>query len=86
MLSIKVLGPGCPNCEKVEAHTKQALDMLQPAGGYELTKVTDPMVISEYILKTPGLVINEAVVCEGRIPDASEIMSWLASALETAEN
>ena len=56
MLTIKVLGPGCPNCQKVEAHTQQALDMLQPQGGYELTKVKDPVEISAYILSTPGLV------------------------------
>lgn len=86
MLSIKILGPGCPNCEKVEAHTRQAIGMLQPQGGYEITKVTDPLAISAYILKTPGLVINEQVVCEGRIPDPAEIVSWLANVLDTTEN
>lgn len=83
MLIIKVLGPGCANCEKVEAHTKEALAMLQPEGGYELVKVTDPVEIGEYILKTPGLVINEHVLCEGRIPSAGEIATWLADSLET---
>jgi hypothetical protein len=82
MLTIKVLGPGCPNCEKVEAHTKEALNMLQPEGGYELVKVTDPLEISSYILRTPGLVINENVVCYGRVPKTEEIMTWLADALE----
>ncbi len=84
MLEIKVLGPGCPNCEKVEAHTRQALEMLQPEGGYEITKVSDPLGISTYILRTPGLVINEQVVCEGRVPKTEEIMTWLTDALETA--
>lgn len=82
MLEIKVLGPGCLNCQKVEEHTRQALEMLQPEGGYELTKVTDPLGISSYIWRTPGLVINEQVVCEGRIPKTDEIMTWLADALE----
>ncbi len=84
MLNIKVLGPGCPNCEKVQTHTKEALAMLQPAGGYDLTKVQDPLAISEYIMQTPGLVINEQVVCEGRVPKTDEIMSWLADAMESA--
>ena len=83
MLNIKVLGSGCPNCQKVEANARQALDQLQPEDGFELTKVTDIVGISEYVLKTPGLVINEKVVSEGRIPDSSEIMTWLADALTT---
>jgi DNA-binding transcriptional ArsR family regulator len=81
MLTIKVLGPGCPNCHKVEEHTRQALTFLQPEGGYELIKVTDPGAISEYILRTPGLVINDKVACEGRVPNTNEIMTWLADAL-----
>jgi small redox-active disulfide protein 2 len=81
MLNIKVLGSGCSNCQKVEANTRQALGQLQPEGGFEITKVTDPIGISEYVLRTPGLVINGKVVSEGRIPDSSEIMTWLADAL-----
>ena len=81
MLTIKVLGPGCTNCDRVEKHTKEALAMLQPPDGYELVKVSDPLVISEYILKTPGLVLNEQVMCEGRVPSAGEITTWLADAL-----
>jgi hypothetical protein len=81
MLNIKVLGSGCPNCQKVEANTRQALGDLRPEGGFTVTKVTDPVDISEYVLRTPGLVINEKLVSEGRIPDSSEIMTWLADAL-----
>ncbi|MEW6578663.1 MAG: thioredoxin family protein [Chloroflexota bacterium] len=85
MLTIKVLGSGCPNCQKVEENARQALAMLRPAGGYELTHVKDPLSISEYVLKTPGLVINEKVVSQGRIPDPSEIMTWLADAMLAAD-
>ena len=38
MLTIKVLGKGCPNCQKVEAHTKEALDWIRPAGEVELSE------------------------------------------------
>lgn len=83
MLTIKVLGSGCPNCQKVEANVRQALAMLQPPHGHQIIHVKDPLTISEYVLKTPGLVINEKVVSQGRIPDPSEIMTWLADALST---
>ncbi|MBN1679849.1 MAG: thioredoxin family protein [Anaerolineae bacterium] len=85
MLTIKVLGSGCPNCQKVEANTRQALGQLEPEGDFEIVKVTDAVSISEYVLKTPGLVINEKVVSEGRIPDASEIKTWLTDALAEVE-
>jgi hypothetical protein len=51
----------------------------------EFEKVTDYAQITEYpILSTPGLVINEKVVCSGRIPQEAEVMTWLADALESA--
>jgi small redox-active disulfide protein 2 len=84
MLNIKVLGPGCANCHKVEENTRQAVDYLGLEA--DITKVTDHKEIMEYpILSTPGLVINEKVVCSGRIPQMAEITTWLADA-ELAAN
>jgi small redox-active disulfide protein 2 len=81
MLSIKVLGTGCPNCKKLEQETKKAIANL--AVEAEVIKVTDYQKIMEYdILSTPGLVINEKVVSAGRIPSQSEIISFLATALD----
>ena len=51
----------------------------------EVIKVTDYNDIAAYnILSTPGLVVNEKVVCTGRIPTPAEVTIWLADALETA--
>jgi small redox-active disulfide protein 2 len=84
MLTIKVLGPGCANCQKLEAITKEAVSMMGMEA--EIIKVTNYQDITKYpILSTPGLVINEKVVCSGRIPTPAEVTSWLATAAMETE-
>ena len=81
MLSIKVLGPGCANCEKVAATAKSAVVNMGVEA--EITKVTDYGEIMSYnVLSTPGLVINEKLVSAGRVPNDAEVMTWVADALE----
>jgi small redox-active disulfide protein 2 len=79
MITIKVLGPGCDNCKKVEAVAHQAVANFGLETQFE--KITDYAQIMKYpILSTPGLVINERLVCAGRIPSVSEVTTWLADA------
>ena len=80
MISIKVLGPGCGNCTRLAQIAQQAADNL----GVEATveKLTQFPDFAKYdILMTPGLVINEKVVCAGRVPTAAEETTWLANAM-----
>ena len=80
MLSIKVLGPGCDNCKKVEALAKQAVANLGAEATIE--KIVDRAEYPKYgLLYTPGLVINNKLVCGGRIPAEAEVMTWVADAL-----
>jgi len=83
MLTIKVLGPGCANCKRVEQIARKVVTGMSLEA--EVVKVTDYNDIMAYnILSTPGLVVNEKVVCSGRIPTPVEVTTWLANALEKA--
>lgn len=80
MLSIKVLGPGCANCDNVEAIAKRVVMTLSVDA--TIAKVSDPTAWRKYgLLYTPGLVINEKLVCAGRIPSESEVTTWVVNAL-----
>jgi small redox-active disulfide protein 2 len=85
-LKIKVLGPGCPNCQRVEENTEEALEVLgeeKPDLEATLQHVTNFNEIMEYdILSTPGLVVNEEVVCAGRVPRVEEVVKWLRDTLD----
>ena len=66
MVTVKVLGPGCANCVTLEKRTRQALADL----GLDATveKVTDYGV-----LKTPGLVVDDHLVLQGRVPTVAAL-------------
>ncbi|MBI4758063.1 MAG: thioredoxin family protein [Chloroflexi bacterium] len=83
-MNIKVLGPGCMNCVKVESTVRQVIGELSiPA---DVEKVTDFSRWAKYrILGTPGLVVNDKVVCAARIPSKAEVTTWIIDALEQEE-
>jgi hypothetical protein len=91
MLSIKVLGPGCINCVRVYQMAVAALEELEARLGDDcpeatLQHVTDYEEFVKYgLLFTPGLVINEELVCAGRIPAKNEVTGWLINALEKSK-
>jgi small redox-active disulfide protein 2 len=79
MLTVKVLGSGCENCKKVEGIARRVISSMGMEAN--VVKVTDWTEIKKYpILGTPGLVINEKVVCAGRIPSEAEVTTWLVNA------
>jgi small redox-active disulfide protein 2 len=77
MTNVKILGPGCANCRKLEAVAREAATGAGIEAQFE--KVTDMKDILAYdILATPGLVIDGTLVSSGRIPSQAEIRGWLA--------
>jgi len=92
MLNIKILGPGCANCFVLEGLTIAAVQFLfheapQAFENIEVTMdhLTERVDFRKYgVLYTPGLVLNEKLVCAGRLPSAVEIKNWVAAALNTA--
>ncbi len=83
MLSVKVLGPGCANCERVESIAREVISEMALEARVE--KVKDRAEFARYgLMYTPGLVLNEKLVCGGRIPSKAEVTSWMMTALEQA--
>lgn len=79
MIEIKVLGPGCFNCKKLEELTRSALESLAIEAKVE--KVSNYQQIMDLgVMRTPGLVINGKVVSSGRIPSVEEITGWVQEA------
>ena len=82
-MHIKVLGPGCRNCQNLERNTHAALASLGLDASVE--KVTDYAEIAGYgVLRTPGLVVDEEVVASGRVPKPEEIADlghWMTARL-----
>lgn len=77
-MTIKVLGPGCMNCRTLERRTLEALEKTGIQATVE--KVVDLDGIVAYgVMRTPGLVINEKVVVQGRVPTVEQIQELIAA-------
>ena len=76
MKAIKILGTGCPKCEKLTELTEQAANELGLE--FEIEKVTELNDIMEYgIMMTPGLVVDGEVKVAGKLPGLEEIKKML---------
>lgn len=83
-MNIKILGPGCARCQSVEQIVRQVLKEL--AIDATIEDVKDMKKIMEYpILTTPGLVINEELVCKGKVPTRAEVTQFIVNALDKEE-
>ncbi len=75
-MHIKVFGPGCARCTQVEKLVQAVV--AEKANGAMVEKVTDlQKMMALGIMSTPALVIDEKVICTGRIPTKDEISGWI---------
>jgi len=76
-MTIKILGSGCPNCQKLEENTKKAIKELE-LKDVKIEHIYEIDKIVEYgVMTTPAIVIDEKVIAAGRIPEVEEIKKWL---------
>lgn len=79
-IAIKILGPGCENCDKLAQNAREAVALLAVDAAIE--KVTDRAEFGRYgLLFTPGLVIDDKLVSGGRIPPVAEITTMLTNSV-----
>ena len=80
-MRIKVLGPGCTRCYQLEQTVKDVVKELSIYADIEYVK--DIKKIMQYpILTTPGLMIDEKLVCSGRVPSKAEVGTFITTALD----
>ena len=78
MLTLQILGTGCPKCRKLAENAEAAARALGIE--YTLEKVTKINDIMEFgVMLTPALAINGEVKVVGTIPSPDEIRKLLGS-------
>jgi hypothetical protein len=83
-LRITALGPGCSLCDQMVQTLIGVLNSMDLPASFE--HVTDVMEIAGYgFLRTPALIINDKVVCQGSIPSAKQIRAWLTEATASSD-
>ena len=81
-LDIKVLGPGCPRCEKLEQDLMAMMAELNIAA--DLEHVRDPLEIGNFgVIGMPALIINGEVKASGSVPPKSKLKEWLLEATKS---
>ena len=71
---INILGTGCPKCKKLFENAQKAKSEA------DIEKVEDMGKILSYgVMMTPALVIDEKMMCTGRVATIDEIKDWLVN-------
>ena len=78
-LSVKILGPGCPACDRLEQTVMAVLEELSlPAAVEHVRDVKEIAILG--VLGVPALIINDEVKAVGPAPTKEMLKRWLAAA------
>jgi len=80
-LIIRILGPGCVSCNKLNT---MIFDILQRRGiAADIEQIHDLDEIWRHgVISTPALIINGEIKCAGRMPPPSKVEQWLLEAAD----
>ena len=92
-LDIKILGPGCANCYRLEGLAVAEVQFLQSQKPelfqdveVTLDHLSTPSDFRKYgVLRTPGLVVNEKLAIAGRLPTVLEITDLFEKTLTSSK-
>lgn len=80
-IQIKILGPGCITCDRLEQEIIAVLAELDIVA--DLEHVRDTKEIGKYgVMGTPALIINRKVKSVGEVPGRAQIKRWITEAAE----
>jgi len=79
MLNIKVVGGGCPNCDKLASMCEEVLEENNIVA--EIEKVTDFNTFADLgVMMTPALIVNGEIKSSGKLPTKPILENWIKSA------
>ncbi len=78
-LSVKILGPGCPSCERLEQTVMAILAELDlPADIEHIKDLKEIHALG--VFGTPALMINNELKAMGLVPSRDRLKTWLQEA------
>ena len=75
-MEIKVVGPGCKSCKELFKVTKKAITTINEK--IDIVHIDSLEEMMSYgIVKSPGLVINDEVVSQGKRLNENEVLNLI---------
>ncbi len=72
---IKILGSGCPSCKSLFESVKNVVGDKKEIRVEYITDIT--ALLEAGIMSSPALLIDDKVVCSGRVPSEEEIKEYI---------